>query len=242
MMYQYCTLSSLAFGVMCIQLYEKHYLPVAAPPFVISYYLLVPENYDPAYKYPLVLALRGVSDYVYGGIFLASPEFRKRYPAFVVIPIVSKRSVWAETENKSYALPRKGIKFPDAVPQAVSAIRKVQSKYTIDPDRIYVTGHSMGGIGAFGALASYPDVFAAGLVVSGLWDPMKAPALYYTPVWALHGEKDRQIPAKITKQLMRNVRDIGGSAQYTEIPKGGHHVWKLVYSNQEVWDWLFSQK
>lgn len=223
-------------------LYGKHYHFSFLPPFVISYYLLAPKDYDPAYKYPLVLALHGVSDYVYAGYFLARPEFRARYPAFVVVPIASKRSAWAEPENKSYALQRQGLQYPDALPQAAGIIRGVQKRYTIDADRIYVTGHSAGGIGTFGALARYPDIFAAGVVSAGLWDPLEAPEVMRRPVWAFHGAADRQIPASVTRELMRNIANLGGTPKYTEFPGAGHGIWNAVYENNVVWDWLFGQR
>jgi len=223
-------------------LYEKHTKIIAAPPFAMSYHLLLPDNYDPQKKYPLVLALRGVSNYVYAGMFLAGPAMRQSYPAFVVVPIVSKRSVWAAPSDKQYGLQRKGLRFPAALPQAMAVIRDLQSRYAIDPTRIYVTGHSAGGIGAFGALQRYPDIFAAGVIVSGLWDPMDAPSFLETPFVAFHGGADRQIPAPVTAQLLQNIKDLGGSGAYIELPGAGHDIWQSVYANPDTWNWLFSQK
>jgi len=223
-------------------LYQKHYSFFYLPPFVISYYLLEPPNYDPAKKYPLVLALHGVSDYTYAGYFLAKPEFRERYPAFIVVPIASKRTAWAEPADKTYALARRGLQFPDALPHTVSIITGLQSRYSIDPARIYVTGHSAGGIGTFGALARYPDIFAAGLASAGLWNPLEAPEIMRSPVWAIHGSADTQIPVGPTRDLMRNISDLGGPGKYTELRGAGHGIWQIVYENDAVWNWLFSQK
>lgn len=223
-------------------LYEKHYDYSLRPPFVISYYLLKPKDYTPRYKYPMVLALHGVSDFTYAGMYLADPQFRARYPAFVVVPIASKRTIWDEAKDKRYALNRGGIKFPDAMPRAVAIVRKVQKQYSVDTTRTYITGHSAGGIGTFGGLARYPHVFAAGVVSAGLWDPRDAPYFLERPVWVLHGSADTQVPVNVTRELVRNIDDLGGTVKYTEFPGAGHKIWPMVYESTAVWDWMFRQR
>jgi hypothetical protein len=83
-------------------LYEKRMSLTKTPPFILSYYILFPPDYDPDQKYPLVLVLHGVSDYAYAGYFLAHPEFRRAYPAFVLVPFKSQRSAWAKPDDERY--------------------------------------------------------------------------------------------------------------------------------------------
>lgn len=226
-------------------LYEKHYQPTLYPPFVIPYYLLIPENYDPErYIYPVVVALHGAgSHYTYAGYYLASPEFRKQFPAFVIVPWSSTRSVWAEPDDKRYHLQRRGLKFPDSMPQVMSIVNTVISKYSINTNKIYITGHSMGGMGTYGALKRYPDTFAGAIVVSGMWNPEEARMIDNAPLWIFHGKEDRQILPTTSKEIAHRLRKTGReNVKYTEFPGEGHGIWPYVYSSPSLWEWLFQQK
>lgn len=82
--------------------YEKHYRLSAAFPFLIKYYLLKPQNYNPAQSYPLVLVLHGGDRTTFAGSVLALPAMRQKYPAFFVsfgsvylVMISSGESPWA---------------------------------------------------------------------------------------------------------------------------------------------------
>ena len=220
--------------------FEKHMTFTWAPPFAMPYYVLKPSPYNPEYSYPLVLVLHGVTDYAHAARFMGTSAFMTRYPAFVVVPYMSKRSVWAAPDNERFQLPRRGLRFPDALPQAVSIVRKMQQSYPIDADRIYVTGHSGGALGVYGAAKDYADVFAAGLAVSGMWDPMDAPYMTGMPLIEFHGVDDTQIPPQSSEMLMKNISDIGGAADFVPMV-GGHDIWRQVYAEPKVWDWLFEQ-
>jgi predicted peptidase len=201
-----------------------------------------PENYDPARRYPLVLALHGVSQQVYVPMYLAQPEFRKLYPAFVVVPLSAKRSFWAMPENKNYRLATKGPRFPDSLPQAMQVMNKVIRRYNIDTSRLYITGSSMGAFGVYGSLKQYPDTFAAALAVAGLWDPNDAPYMLGTPLLAINGSADRQVVPQITEELVFYIRELGSNAFYHEIEGAGHAIWPYVYNDKATWDWLFSHR
>ena len=47
-------------------------------------------------------------------------------------------------------------------------VQRAIEEYDIDPDRVFVTGLSAGGAMAAVMLATYPEVFAAGAIISGL--------------------------------------------------------------------------
>jgi predicted peptidase len=223
-------------------LFQKRYHFTAYPPFVDAYYLLTPLDYKPKYKYPVVLVLPGADEPAYGAFFLASDALRKSFPAFVVVPFTSVRSFWAAPANAAYRPALPGLHLPDAMPQAVEIIRGLEKTYSIDKDKIYVTGHGTGGMAAYGAIARYPDVFAASLPVAGLWDPAEAAQLRQRPIWAFHGATDKTIPPDADRQLDKALQKLGGRMTYTEIPETGADVWKRVYSEPGVWAWLFQRR
>lgn len=216
--------------------YEKHYRFTAAFPFLIKYYLLKPENYDPAQSYPLVLVLHGANRTTFAGSVLAASAMRQKYPAFVVVPIAPIKSYWASPGAET----RMGGLFP-AISHAVSIVDTVKEQYKVDPRRVYVVGHSMGGFGAFGAVALYPSIFAAAVPVCGGWDPAEARKMAGVPVMAFHGAQDDMIPASYTRNMAEAIRAAGGRVGYTELPGVGHRCDLEAFNYPPAWDWLFAQ-
>lgn len=222
--------------------FSKHYDFSFHWPFITPYFVLSPENYDSDKDYPVVLALHGVSKYVYGAYQISNEVFQKTYPAFVVVPIIPKRARWSDPQDQKFNQGIEGlIKLDNYIPVAVGIIKSLQSEYSIDEDRVYVTGHSMGGAGVYGALKNYPDIFAAGLSVSGYWSVREVDGhLIRKPIRAVHGRRDTQIPYIVASGVIDKINDKGGDASM--IPySGGHRIGNEVYSRSSHWDWMFRQ-
>jgi len=66
----------------------------------------------------------------------------------------------------------------------VDAAAYMQSHYSVDSTRIYISGRSMGGAIAAVTAAKYPDLFAAAVAGQGIFD-MKNFRLEYDPDWNL---------------------------------------------------------
>lgn len=139
--------------------YTVHYALASTPPFLFKYYLYTPGGYSSDQNYPLVLMLHGASRHMHGGIYAARSSVQSKSPLFVLVPIAPPNFVWASTRPN----PLQAHGF------ARAALRNVVHKYAIDPRRIYVTGYSLGGQGAYGMLAHYPDLFAAAAPLCGYW-------------------------------------------------------------------------
>lgn len=81
-----------------------------------------------------------------------------------------------------------------------------------DPHRVYVAGHSMGGLGSWDVLARMPDRWAAGVPMAGYADHARAMDLIDTPIWAFHHEIDCYNPASGTQAMHALVsRTHGGT-------------------------------
>ena len=181
------------------ELYERHYSLSSTFPFVGSYFLMKPKNYNPKYKYPLVIVLHGISKHAYAAEALARPEFRNKYPFFVMVPIAPKRAFWATPKDKAYQMKR-NIPYPDHLPQVIAGIKNIKDKYQIDDRKIIMTGHSMGASGVIGAMERYPDIFAAGIASSGSWSPNEISHIK-SPLFVFHGTKDRAVPVQNSVNL-----------------------------------------
>lgn len=225
------------------RMYKKDYHFYPQWPFVMSYYILPPAKYDPRKSYPLVMALHGISAYTYAGHFLATPQFRRAFPAFVYVPVISRRAMWATPRDARLRLSGSGhpLSF-DALPHAVGLIGELVKKYSIDLNRIYITGHSAGAIGTYAAVEKYPSIFAGAVTSAGYWDVAAAPRMTGVPILAMHGSADRMLIAAPDRMLAKAISDNGGKIIYKELPGRGHGIWKEVYANPAVWSWLFKQK
>lgn len=110
-----------------------------------------------------------------------------------------------------------------------------------DPARIYLTGISMGGFGAWELLTRYPNRFAAGIPICGGGDPAFAQPLTQTPIWAFHGKKDKLVKVARTTEMIDAIVQVGGHPKLTLYDEIGHLCWNTVYKDHAVIQWLISQ-
>ena len=133
-----------------------------------EYSLYVPENYDASQSYPLVMfipdstgagksAVEIVQQY-YGATVWVTDEEQAKHASFVLVPAFTGT---VTTDNW------------EADPQidaTVKLIGQLAGEYSIDENRLYTTGQSMGCMSSLYLNSKYPDLFAASLYVSGQWD------------------------------------------------------------------------
>ena len=134
----------------------------------LQYQLYVPESYDESKSYPLIQFIPDASvvgrdaDYVltqgWGGLIWATDEEQAKHPAFVVVPVFTETIV---DDNFNHS---------EQIEVAVRLIQSLTETYSIDTNRLYTTGQSMGGMTSFYLNATYPDLFAASLFVGSQWD------------------------------------------------------------------------
>lgn len=113
----------------------------------------------------------------------------------------------------------------------------------IDPDRVYLTGFSMGGGATFRIACNRPDLFAAIVPVAGGAYPGYAEALQDMPVWAFHGENDEIIPLWHSSDMIEAIREAGNdNVRLTVLPGAGHGIAADVYGREELYRWLLKQR
>lgn len=192
-------------------------------------------------KFPLVVFLHGASGRVYGTDHLISDDMAYKYPAFVIVPVLGGGTYWA-LPTKISGDPRPQLNEQYALNDVVSMIQQIATSYPIDTTRIYVVGCSDGGTGVFGAAQYYPDVFAAGLALSGSWDPEEGINMTDMPLWIMHGQYDSIIPAEQTKALAEIIKSRGGPVHFTEFENMEHECGSPLLYSEASWKWLFKQK
>ncbi|MEV6167205.1 alpha/beta hydrolase-fold protein [Streptomyces sp. NPDC051954] len=176
----------------------------------LKYNLFVPMNYDPRKRYPLVLfmhdasvvnvATEGPLVQGLGAVCWASPEDQARHECFVLAPEYG--SVVVDDTYKPSTL------F-DATAGLVEAVTK---KYSVDENRRYTTGQSMGAMMSLGLNIKYPDLFAAAFIVAGQWPSEQAAPLADKNLWILVSQDDDKSYSgenAITKVIQEQGTEVG---------------------------------
>ncbi len=135
----------------------------------IEYNLFLPDNYDSSRKYPMVVFIadsslvgRGATaslEQGYGGVIWATASDQAKHESIVLVPTYP--SVIIDDNN--------GYTMTDYIEATKNLIDEISNKYTVDTNRIYATGQSMGCMTMLVLASRYPDLFAAELFVSGQW-------------------------------------------------------------------------
>lgn len=126
--------------------------------------------------------------------------------------------------------------------QLVQLVDHVVKTQHADPNRLYVTGLSMGGYGTWSLVAAYPDKFAAAAPICGGGNPETAERLKDLPLWVFHGEKDSVVPAQRSKEMVAAIEKAGGKPKLTLYPEANHDSWTTTYNNPEFYTWLLSHQ
>ena len=196
---------------------------------VSSHYLLdLPKDYSEKTEWPLLVFLHG-----YGQ---------------------SGDDLQIVRENGPPKLSGEGKQFPFvlASPQCptgfywrgnvvIGLIDHLIENYSIDPNRIYLTGLSMGGYGTWQISHEYPERFAAVAPVCGgglFVSPYFMDRLKNLPVWAFHDKRDDVIPYQESVSMVEGVNAAGGNAKLTTFDEGKHNISEEAYNNDELYDWF----
>ena len=196
----------------------------------LHHWLYLPVNYSEKKKCPLILFLHGAGERgddldkvkVHGPPKLV--EQRSDCPAIVVSPQCPNERIWSPT-------------------QLSLLLDKCMETLKVDPDRVYVTGLSMGGFGTWALCAKEPERFAAAVPICGGGDVTKAARLVDLPIRVFHGAKDTVVTPDYSQKMVDAIRAAGGTrVELTVYPEANHDSWTETYANDDVAKWLLSQK
>ncbi|WP_145048583.1 prolyl oligopeptidase family serine peptidase [Paenibacillus xylanexedens] len=120
----------------------------------------------------------------------------------------------------------------------IGIVEYVLANYAADPKRVYLTGLSMGGYGAWHLPADFPDVFAAVAPICGGCNPAKAEALQGLPIWAFHGAKDDVVPLSESQGIVDALLALNADVKLTVYPESDHDAWTETYNNPDLYKWF----
>ncbi len=184
-----------------------------------AYSLYVPEDYAPGTALPMIVAL-------VGGMGTSNANFA---------------AIWAEHGDGDFIIlapstggTKQGIWWNSGKYNVIAAIEETVSRYNVDTNRIYITGHSNGGIGAWHIAARFPDIFAGLAPNAGFaggeglksLDNAVLENLIHVPALVQHGARDSVIPLKNAEISVARMKEFGCDVEMITYPNLSHRLKK----------------
>jgi pimeloyl-ACP methyl ester carboxylesterase len=205
-----------------------------------------------AAKNPVILFLHGSGErgddnaiQAANGVRTLIAQQGDRFPFVVVVPQCPSGVSWTD---------------PAVMATTFAQLDQAMAEFHGDPDRVVLTGLSLGGNGTWALAAAQPDRFAAlvpccGFVArtargyQGAGDYQKPDPFYETalkvahlPVWAFHGGDDDVVPPAQTRIMIGLLISLGKKPLYTEFPGVNHGSWVKAYAEPGLIPWMLKQK
>ena len=204
---------------------------------ILPYRLFIPTNYSAATRYPITLFLHGAGERgtdnrlqltgQTGCLVFASETNQLKYPSFMVAPQCPTTGSWTDATRRA---------------QVLGLMNSLTSQYSIDTNRLYITGLSMGGMGTWDYIGQYPNMYAAAIPMSGSGTVSLATRMIQTPIWNFHAANDGTVNVSGSRTMIDAVRRAGGNPIYTEYAIGGHVIWTPAYNTPILMDWVYAQR
>ena len=119
-------------------------------------------------------------------------------------------------------------------------IDEIVNTFSVDTNRIYLCGLSMGGFGTWYTAMAYPNLFAAIAPCCGGGMAWNAGNLKM-PIWAFHGLEDKVVSPEQTREMVEALKPINKSLKYSFFEGVGHNSWNLAFV-EETLEWMLLQK
>jgi predicted esterase len=206
-----------------------------------EFVLWVPRNYTPDKTWRLILSLHGQGGN--GGDFIRNwlADVERDGATFLLCPSAGRGGWGASMLGYHYVL---------------DSLREVISTYSIDLDRIFIDGASMGGNGSFQFACVYPDLFAGAAPRSGGPVFRSVPTgtgkedksviaeglenLLATPLYWIVGARDPEVPQAWVKIAKAQLDPLKSDVTFREFPEGGHE-W-FPQENAAVLQWMATKR
>jgi len=205
------------------------------------YGLYLPPDYDPTKPYPLVISLHGAGSNhrlnlrrVFGKSNAEGEtdvEASRYFPAWQDVDYIVASPFARGTMGYQ------GIAERDVM----DVLADVERRFSIDENRVYLTGLSMGGGGTFWIGLTRPDIWAAIAPVCPAppnGTDEFAPNALHLPVHVFQGGADPVVQPANTREWVDRLERLGTRVEYTEYPGVGHDSWVNAYDNGQIFDWF----
>jgi dienelactone hydrolase len=202
------------------------------PPHV--YYLQLPPEYNPHRRYPMIVTLHGSSttpeqqiDWWAGNWHNKRRMGRAARQGYIVVA-----PEWAAENQHQYDYTGRehGV--------VLECYRDACKRFSVDTDRVFLSGHSMGGDAAWDIGLSHPDLWAGVVPIvaeSDRFCTFYTPNAHYVPFYVVGGELDGNKMVKNARDLDRYFRKNYNVTVVEYMGRGHEH-----FSDEQtrVFDWM----
>jgi predicted esterase len=197
------------------------------------YRFYIPADYDAKKKWPIIVALHGM-----GG---DENSFFAGYDNGAIRRVAEERGyiVVCPKGRGPYSM-----YLASAERDVIDVINEMKRDFSIDDDRVYLMGHSMGGYGSWSIAANNPSIFAAIAPIAGGGTPFSRPklkAITHVPWIVVHGDKDPTVSVEESRKMVKAGKELGVEIKYIEVP-GGNHGDVVVPAFKDIFDWFDAHK
>lgn len=220
----------------------------------LPYFYLLPTHYDATQRYSLGLQFHGLGDE--NCVTLAG----SCGPGYLNYPALKTLGACRQQERNPviqlWPSKRAGDTiWTDAYLRQVSdLLDQFLSQFNVDTNRIYVVAGAEGVHAAWDLMAMRPGFFAGAVLAAGWPGDSPAASIKDVPVWAWCAKNDGSGQLTTAQQLVRALRDAGGTVRYTEYATGayadtfgfsdGSHIGGILMGSATptIVDWLVAQR
>ncbi|MDD4679797.1 MAG: alpha/beta hydrolase-fold protein [Clostridia bacterium] len=219
---------------------------------VLPYRLYLPDDYNAEKEYPVLLFFHGAGErgsdnnlQIASNVGIIERIINSTdddYDCIIIAPQCAAGYQWVNTPWDRGSYNQSEIAISKYLASTVELLQHIQDTYSVDNNRLYVTGLSMGGYGTWDLITRYPDMFAAALPVCGAGDPSKAALIKDMAIWTFHGSIDNIVPVAGTREMVNALEQSGSDVIYTEYEGVNHFCWHNAYAEPNLLSWLFAQE
>ncbi len=216
-----------------------------------AYWIYLAPHYSPQKKYPLAVLLHGYD-----------PGITK-YNAWL-----PGKEIWSIFTNAGFVLAvpygRRNSDFVDIGEDDVLRVRQeTMQRYSIDAQRVFLIGVSMGAYGVYADALHHPDKWRAAATISGrtdfyLWfnlnrddlpdwkkvlfdanDPRHlARNALHLPFYIQHGAMDQVVDVENSRRFVADLQKLNYAFRYEEYPYAGHYMYFEGKPYEKIVHWL----
>ncbi|PYR19425.1 MAG: hypothetical protein DMF98_24665, partial [Acidobacteria bacterium] len=204
---------------------KRHYMLDAAAE-ILPYRMYVPTTYTGTKAFPLIVALHGLGgteDAFFENYERKLPPLAEQHGYILAASLgyrVDGSYGWGLGTAPADPLTKRTQELSEQ--DVMQMLQHVRQHYRIDENRIYLMGHSMGGIGTWKIAAKYPDIWAAIAPISGSGAPATLERIRHIPEVVVHGDDDATVNVSGSRTMVAKMKDLGTEVKYIEVPGGSH--------------------
>jgi predicted esterase len=198
--------------------YEMH----ANADLPAPYYVYIPPQYDHRKPSGLIVYLHGDTSQIAPAPspeskdFIASNpffDFARRNNLLILFPSRSRRIVWWE---------------PLGIRTLHRQLYSVKRIFNVDDSSVWLSGHSIGGTGAFGIACTAPTMFAGFYLLNAMPIPDRLANLHHRPVYSIFSSKDKFIPIGQASSIWQAACRNNANWLFRELPGHGHSYYSYI--------------